>query len=228
MAGLTAKEMQYEAKIVYEALASADAPGYTDRQWSILLTQAQEKVIIEIINEGLDKNESNRRAISKLLTPVTLNLKDLPTSFWPNSKLISFPEVYFHMVYDNIDDTIKLKSVSYDYVNANLSNPFENPNEKEFWKVVSNEGIIIITDGVTEISKYKLIYLKKPIPIITKENIEIEGYKVTGAENQISCELDPIIHRRIVERAGRLAEAYVNNQAGYQLSRLEEQSTEQE
>ena len=228
MAGLTAKEMQYEAKVVYEALASADAPGYTDRQWSILLTQAQEKVIIEITNEGLDKNEVNRRAVSKLLTSFTQNLKDLPVSFWPNSKLISFPEAYFHMVYDNIDDVIKLKSVSYDYVNANLSNPFENPNKDEFWKVVSSRGIIIITDGITEASRYKLMYLKRPVPIITKENIEIEGYSADEITRQLNCELDPIVHRRIVERAGRLAEAYVNNQAGYQLSRLEEQSTEQE
>ena len=64
---MTAREMRYEAEIIYESIASQDAPGYTDREWSVLLTQAQENIILDICKSGLDENELNRRKISKLL-----------------------------------------------------------------------------------------------------------------------------------------------------------------
>jgi hypothetical protein len=228
MAGLTAREMQYEAKIVYEALASADAPGYTDRQWSILLTQAQEKVVMEIINEGFDKDETNRRIISKLLTRESI---DRPAvGFRPyifnNSIQIELPEDYLHIAYDNVNGDISVKAVSHDFIDANIKNPFEKPYPEEFWRVVAENNVVIVTDGTTEVNKYNMVYIKKPEPIITRVNITIEGIEAETTDGQRHCKLDPIVHRRIVERAGRLAEAYVNNQAGYQLSMIEEKSIE--
>ena len=222
MAGLTAKEMEYEAKVVYEALASADAPGYTSRQWSIILTQAQEKVLNEILNEGWDSTETNRRVVSKLLKTTNRTIRnkvdtDLP---FANTFKAPLPVDYMHIVTDTANGTVRVKPVSYDYVLVNLKNPFENPTNDLFWRVVDGKNALIITDG-TPLSKYRITYIKRPEPIITRElKTPIEGF--TEEKN---CDLDPIVHRRIVDRAGRLAEAYVNNQVGYQISTIEEQSS---
>lgn len=217
MAGLTAREMQYEAKIAYEALASSDAPGYTDRQWSILLTQAQEKIIREILAEGWDKNETNRRIISTLLKTTTV--EDFVEFDLTNSWKIEFPKDYFHIVKDTLND-VKISSKSWDFVDANLDNPFEKPYNKEFWRLVHEKGAVILTDGSSP-TNYKLTYIKRPKPIITKKL----DSAIEGVTNPTNCELDPVAHRKIVERAARLAEAYTNNQLGYQLKTIEEQST---
>ena len=53
---MTATDMSYEFNIVYESIASMAAPGYTEREKSVLLTQAQEEIIIE----GPNRNQVQR------------------------------------------------------------------------------------------------------------------------------------------------------------------------
>jgi hypothetical protein len=225
MAGLTAKEMEYEAKIVYESLASGDAPGYTSRQWSILLTQAQEKLIKKIISIGFDKDEKNRRIVAKLLGNYFWtsgpNIPELRSYKWPNSRIVIVPENYYHIVEDVVNDDIRVVPVSYDYVHTNKNNPFDNPNKDYFfWRVIHPSGVILVTDG-TKIEKYSMVYLKRPKPIVTKDLTETP---IQGVGLQTDCELDPIVHRDIVEYAGKLAKLYANDAQGYQLSALEEYS----
>ena len=69
---MTATEMMYEAEILYESIASADAPGYNPREWSHLLTAGQEKVIKEIIDKGLDREEKYKKAISPLFKNISV------------------------------------------------------------------------------------------------------------------------------------------------------------
>jgi len=221
MAGLTAREMEYEAKIVYEGIASSDAPGYTSRQWSVLLTKAQESIIKEIINDGWDKNEVNRRVISKLLASWTASGISSYTR-WNNSYRIAFPSDYMHIAEDYANNKIRVRPVTYDYVHSNINNPFQNPYKDEYWRLVDTEGVIVITDG-TPLTNYSIVYIKRPSPIITAnltDDTAIEGNK-----DYKDCELDPAIHREIVNRAARLADAYINNQLGYQLNVLESQNT---
>ena len=67
---MTALEMKEMAEIVYESIASNDAPGYSLYEWSVLLTDAQEQVIknsqilaktliengIELVSGGTDNH----------------------------------------------------------------------------------------------------------------------------------------------------------------------------
>lgn len=50
---MTPLEMKYEAELLYESIASADAPGYDNKEWSHILTMAQEEVVKRIIDNGL-------------------------------------------------------------------------------------------------------------------------------------------------------------------------------
>jgi hypothetical protein len=220
MAGLTAKEMEYEAKVAYEAIASADAPGYTSRQWSILLTQAQEKVVLSIAKDGMDKNEFNRRAISKLISTQTEAAPFVSVGHIPNSSIIEFEEDYLYILQDTANNAVRVKPISYDYYYTNIDNPFEKPYEKEFWRLTSKEGVIIITNGIS-LTSYIVTYIKRPKPIITKEltaATAVEGYTAIS-----DCELDHSVHREIVSVAARLAHAYTTNQLGYQIQELESQ-----
>jgi len=227
MSGLTAKEMEYEAKVEYEALASGAAPGYTSRQWSILLTKAQEKLVRECISQGWDRDETSRRIITKLLHSFEVKKKDIEEFSlygWDNAYKIELYNDYFHMAGDVANGNVKVKPVEYDSIQANIDNPYRKPYEKEFWRLWFNKYAVIITDG-TDLTSYSCICIKKPEPIITA-NLGEKNKAIEGETEKKDCKLDPIAHRDIVSRAAGLAEAYTNNQLGYELNMAEQQRKE--
>jgi len=211
MAGLTANEMKYEAQLAYEALASADAPGYTDKQWSILLTQAQENLVLSLCRSGMDAEELGRRAISKLIVEDDGPVIDIYNMI-DSAYRVTLEDDYLHILKDTANQEVRVKPVSYDFLHANFENPFEAPTSKEYWRLMGKQSVIIVTDG-TELGDYKIIYVRRPKPIIVGSTdsvginlIEIEGY--TGPRN---CELDHSVHRIIVSEAANLALAYTRN-----------------
>lgn len=217
MIGLTAPQMQYEAKVAYEAIASADAPGYTSKQWSMLLTQAQENIVLENLRIGFDFDELRRRVIESLISHKEYNSDNIESEaiIGEHAYRIELEENYMHVVKDTANSTVKVRPVSYDFYHANINNPFESPYEKEYWRLVGNNAVIIITDG-SDLEEYSIVYLRRPTPIITKEGVEVENE--TGIQD---CELDHTVHRQIVNEAAKLAHAYTNNQAGYQIQSME-------
>ncbi len=223
MVGLSAQEMQYEAKIVYEAIASADAPGYTPRQWSILLTQAQENIVMETLRLGFDFDELRRRVIQSLLNTqvfTEVDFEDNPPAeaFGESAYTIPIEEDYLHIVKDTANFKVKVKPVSYDFYHANINNPFESPSPKEFWRLVGKHSLVIVTDGDPLIS-YEVIYIKRPLPIITAELSENQA--IEGITDITNCGLDHSVHRQVVTEAAKLAHAYTSNQSGYQIQLLE-------
>lgn len=220
MAGLTAKQMQQEAKVAYEAIASADAPGYTDRQWSILLTQAQENVVLEVLRLGFDYDELRRRVIQSLIEEKTYESSDISefTNFADNAYKVSIPSDYFHLVKDTANLTVRVRPVSYDFYHTNIKNPFENPNDDEYWRLFTKEGLIIVTDG-KELTSYYLVYIKRPDPIIISQLNETTAIESETAPKD--CQLDSTVHRQVVTEAVKLAHAYTSNQMGYQIQSLE-------
>jgi len=245
MAGLAATEMFYEAKIIYESIASTTSPGFNPREWSVLLTQAQEKVVLDIYSDGTERNEPNRKALYPLLKFVEKTSGDIDTnSSYPNAYEVnlgnSLLNDYLYTLNERADITgftdIEVKPISRDYWNANRFNPFKNPYEWMCWRLGEYHGAgtpldirpIIITDGKT-LTKYKLDYLKKPDPIIIpnasypNNTNSIEGfvlytYRTTG----LDCQLDQSIHRRIVEKAAKLATTYMKDQALQQMQIIED------
>jgi len=218
MIGLPAPQMWYEAKVMYEAIASADAPGYTPRQWSLLLTQAQENIVMETLRLGFDFDELRRRVVHSLITTEEIEEEGIEEYKYPNSYSVELEDNYFHIVKDTANFSVKVKPVSYDFYHANIDNPFESPYEKEYWRLIGKGSVIIVTDG-SALENYDITYISRPEPIIVKdlpEQSAIEGkYEINN------CKLDHTIHRQIVAEAAKLAHAYTNNQLGYQIQSME-------
>ena len=262
---LTATEMMYEAKIIYESIASANAPGYTEREWSVLLTQAQEKVVLEIYEAGMDEDESQRRAISPLFrtsepivgavdastaiaSRITLphydsivpsyifDISDLPVGSTA-SDLFRISNVSIGILVNAVWVYTGAESLSFDAYYKNRYNPFANPDINDyFWYMSFYDHklkiplILAIIDQhvVSPTTDISLIvdYLSKPEPIIihysgynteTLEGIALSGFKIADQD----CKLHPSVHRRIVERAARLAMATQQEQLGYQLQMVD-------
>ena len=80
-------------------------------------------------------------------------------------------------------------------------NPFRGPSKSRALRLDIDNGIIEIVSKYN-ISKYLVRYVSRPKPIILTDlgDISINGIKV-----KTECELNPVIHRAILERAVRLA-----------------------
>jgi hypothetical protein len=239
--GLTAPEMKYEAQIIYEGIASATAPGYTDKEWSVLLTQAQEKIIRKLLDSGLERNEFTRKAIGSLIRHRDLTTFDVGPSSYPYSYSVILPDnpelKILGIMTEYIDGTlnsvsksnVKVKPISYEYYWSNHNNPFRKPSSTEdgyFWRLdLNNEDLnqsssLIITDGTIPYT-YKMDYVERPTPIIITT---LTGTTIEGESDQMDCQLHHSIHRMIVKEAATLAFAALQEQVGYQMQKMENKS----
>lgn len=100
-----------------------------------------------------------------------------------------------------------------------MSKPYQEPLKRQTWRLLS-EGIVnnviqseLIPKSGYDIDDYKLRYIRKPRPIIVVdleqefgEGVSINGYTqpvITPSGD--ACELDPILHREILDRAVEIA-----------------------
>lgn len=196
---MTAAEMKYEGEILYESIASGDAPGYTNKEWSYLLTAGQEKVIKDIIDKGLDREEKYKKAISPLLTPETILANALTdnTATLPNSvrtaitSTLTYPVLGVTMercVVGTGNKIVPVKPISHDYYLINIRNPHKKPNKKYvYWRLDEYIGgakvHVLITDiadadvlsATSGIISYKYVAIAKPRPIIVPDTTYTTG-----------------------------------------------------
>lgn len=232
---MNAIEMKYEFLLTYESIASGAAPGYTNRDISAFLTEAQEDIVKELCADGIDKNDLNRIVLNSLKSTSQFDLNDDASlitypirAYSINlSALFVTPNRFFFPYIENIlksGITIELHPVGLDEI-VNLKNPFRKPSLTKYWRILSENNMLIIPP--TDVNfrtgdKINITYIKKPSPIVVgvlQANQAIDG--VTAITN---CALNDIIHRDIVYRAAKKAYAATQNATGYQIQTNEENS----
>lgn len=62
--------MKTRAEILYESIDSATAPGFTNSEWGEIFSQAQYKVVFDILKDGINRNAFNRRALDPIVRMV--------------------------------------------------------------------------------------------------------------------------------------------------------------
>lgn len=230
---MTAQEMSKEFNIVFESVASMNAPGYTEYEKSVLLTQAQEDIAIEVAQKAMDANDYARTVLEKVLvrysSPTVTENSTLITSTTtnrvynvtlPTSPAFYYPFIEFAVtgvgatLYERV-----CKPIDFNSNFTNISNPYANPYKDLYWRMYDNGYLVIMTDG-TVLTGLKGLYLKKPDPIITAV---ITGNTIDGLAVVTQPTLNPIVHREIVYRAAMKAYAAMKDQAGYQLQNAEQQ-----
>lgn len=119
--------------------------------------------------------------------------------------------------------------INYNDYDRYQSKPFTRPLRKQAWRLLSNGSYkensndkntvrgkiveIILRDGLdtNQNAQYKIRYVRRPVPILTQNfagmDLTFAGYDSddTNSYGPQDCELDPIMHRDIVNEAARLA-----------------------
>lgn len=158
----------------------------------------------------------------------------LPDKIDPRSSIWNFASDVFIVVNESIvtdsGKCLQVIPLRYDEYTRLMSKPFKRPLKNQAWRLINsgtnsngNTGIktveIIIGVGETigegtGTGSYKVRYVRSPKPIILADldELTIDGYKYTNQTKPVGvtlttegCELDPILHEDVLQRAVELA-----------------------
>lgn len=209
-----------QANLLKPGFGDVDIKSFDEYEKSVFLTKAQEEIVIEIYSgknpygEGFENTEEVRRYLAPLImTKILTDKADGYVGLSNNSVFFTLPEDTWFITYESVilDDEkagchngkeILVTPVTQDEYYKVDGNPFRGPSFRRALRLDIGDGIIEIVSDYT-ISGYKIRYLSKPHPIILEELPD--NLSINNETSIRGCDLNPAIHRLILERAVRLA-----------------------
>lgn len=190
--------------------------------------------------EGFDDSPKRQVDFSKLMavkTPVAFTTADYP-KFDDRSQLFTMPTDILFVLNETAvnfipilpltnpitaqagtERLINIVPISFEEYARIISKPYKQPLKNQGWRLFNGGDIDSTTHFVTEIiiksgtliKDYRIRYVKRPKPIIlttlSDTNVSLDGLTVIT-----ECELDPILHPEILQRAVELAKsAYIGD-----------------
>jgi len=232
---MDANEMSYQFDVLYDSIASLTSPGYTAKEKSLLLTNAQDIVVDKL--QPKEFKEKNRRALDNILRTVDISTASVTQGTGkPNGSRYDLPSDFMYHESEEVTvsstadcfngNRIMVHAGRQDEYSIQIKNPHKKPmlsgsDYDNVWRLDYNDNtngikrVDLITDGTFTIATYHLTYMKRPGPITPLLSGD------TSTTVQSDCELDISIHRQIVETAIRIATGITNPQE-YQIKINEE------
>lgn len=223
-------EFSNEFDILYNSIASMDAPALDEYEKSVFLTKAQLELVKEHngpLNkygdsfEGSDKRRADMRElithyeiepVESISNQQTLMGKSYTAEIPDDCFLIKYEAAYY---YDSANDSqckIDIIPLKYDEVHDAVRNPFRRPDINNGFRldVQSNEltgkkSVELLLE--VEPSMYQMRYVKYPSPIVLVDlgGVSNEPLSIDGLDGKQECKLDEEFHREILDRAVQLA-----------------------
>lgn len=217
---MTTTEFSIEFDILFNNIMSNAAPGINEYEKSVLLTQAQETIVLKLYNgtlnaDSFETTEEVKSYLEYLIKQVTFTETIPGEGISKNSKFYSLPENFWFIVYESAileDDSLGCKNnvevevqpVAHDSYHQISRNPFRKNNDRRVLRMVTSNSLELISDY--NISKYTIRYMRKPRPIILEDLSEYE-VTIDGETEVMECELHPALHRIILTTAVQLAKS---------------------
>ena len=191
---------------------------------SILLTQAQDFIVKSYFdrtlnNQGQGFDDTTRRQVdfSSLITVGVPTIDSLTTSkFDERGILYKMPTNILVVLNEKVKagtETLVVVPINYKEYDRQMSKAYAQPLKKQCWRLFqSPTGIDLLSELIPKesivITDYKIRYIRRPKPIIltnldfadSQEDLSIDGIKVVT-----ECELNPIVHMDILNKAVEFA-----------------------
>jgi len=230
---MTNQEFSNEFDTLYNNVRSNNAPGIDEYEKSVFLTRAQEEIVKNYFNprsnakqQGYDDSEKRQVDFSEI-TKVTDITNDNPAggtyeTIDTRSQLFLMPEDVFMVINEQIKLNeggstvpVTVVPISYRQYDMLMSKVYKEPLPRQCWRLIQGnltspvagpQRIVseIISKTGTSVTDYKIRYVKRPQPIVLVD-LSVSGISVNGVDAITECELNPIIHREILDRAVELA-----------------------
>lgn len=224
---MTTEEFSNEFDTLLNSYSNTEKFGIThstieldEYEKSVFLTKAQEDVVIDMYNgkntfgDSFEKTEEIRRYLSSLIKTYTTSTKEIIyKGLSKHSVFFKLPEDLWFITYEAVDlkdDGLGCKSgedvcvtpVTQDEYHRIRKNPFRGSNERRALRLDLNEEVVEIVSKYN-VASYLVRYLSRPNPIILTDLPS--DLSINGINKKTECELNPAIHRSILEKAVKLA-----------------------
>ena len=217
---MTTTEFSIEFDILYNNIMSNAAPGLNEYEKSVLLTQAQETIVLKLYNgtlnaDSFEATEEVKSYLESLVKPVTLTKTITGEGISKKSKIYSKPEDLWFIVYEAAEiegeslgcknnNIVEVQPITHDSYHQVSSNPFKRDNDRRVLRLMSSDSLELISDY--DIPSYYIRYIRKPDPIILTDLDEYD-VSIDGKTDVTECELHPALHRLILTTAVQMAKS---------------------
>lgn len=227
---MTTQEFSNEFDVLYNNIMSNQAPGLDEYEKSVFLTKAQLEILKNYFNpkgnkygQGFDENAKRQIDFSTLITvakPSQYTPEGGYVKFDDRSQLYKMPQDILLMLnetgintVDGVKRLISIIPMNYEEYARLMSKPWKQPLKNQGWRLFqSTGGVDFISEVVikynSSLADYKIRYVKRPKPIILANLAdEYSNVSIEGINAITECELDPILHPEILQRAVELAKS---------------------
>lgn len=224
---MTITEFSDQFDVLYNNITSNQAPGLNEYEKSLFLTKAEKEIVKNYftpnskgnnLGQGFDDSIKRQADFSVLMkTGVCAAVADnsAPAKIDSRSKVYTYPTDVFIVINETVTVDSKPKQViplRYDEYTRLMSKPYKRPLKNQVWRLINSGTVsgsvatktVEIIPGVGDtISAYSVRYIRVPKPIIVGalDGLTIDGVSAVSTV----CEIDPILHEDILQRAVELA-----------------------
>lgn len=219
---MTNQEFSNEFDILYNNIASNQAPGLDEYEKSVFLTTAQEGLVIELLSgnnplgNSFEKTEEVRRYLNDIVKTTEMSKYDGNDiiKLTNKSTLYNVPEDLWYTTYETVKfqdtnlesssyENIEVVPVTQDEFSRIIKNPFRKPSTNRVLRLDVDGKVELVSDHI--IQSYIVRYVKRLEPIILADLPE--GLTIRGMSTETICKLNPALHEAILGRAVQLAKA---------------------
>lgn len=129
-----------------------------------------------------------------------------------NTKSVTLPSKLMYAINEMVEVTrndkkilLQVIPVKFDEYSRLMCKPYKRPLKYQAWRLTNNDVVNkadIVVGPSDRLTKYTIRYVRRPNPIIVSD---LDGLTIDGISHASECELDPIIHTEILQRAVELA-----------------------
>lgn len=224
---MTLAEFSDSFDVLYNNISSNTAPGINSYEKSVLLTKAQDELVKNYFNpkgnkyqEGFEDSAKRYSDFSTLIQQYSSEYYELTgrneQPFDPRGKKFQIPADVIAIINESIVTNNGVKQVipiDHNEYTRLMSRPYKEPLKYQAWRIIGSSyrdiapTVEIIANTSDTIRFYNFKYIRKPKPIIlvdlTKEYGE--GISIDGETAPSECELGPVLHQELLQRAVELA-----------------------
>lgn len=189
---------------------------FDEYEKSVFLTQAQEDLVLSIYNgknpfgDSFEKTEESREYLKGLIKTYKTSEKETNESpLSEDSEFFKIPEDVWFITYESVDfkdeslgclkdKHIRVVPVTQDTFSKINSNPFRGASYNKVLRLDAGVNLVELISKYN-IDTYLIRYITHPNPIIL---IDLpDGLSINKINTKTECELNPVLHRAILENA---------------------------
>lgn len=231
---MTITEFSNQFDVLYNNITSNQAPGLNEYEKSVFLTKAQNEIVKNYftanskgnnIGQGFDDSAKRQADFSSLLKVYhTTTPSSAPDKIDERSTVYNFPSDVFIVINEALKcgtgqnvQHLQVIPLRYDEYTRLMSKPYKRPLKYQAWRLINSatasgntitKHVELITNGYQNVTEYSVRYIRYPKPIILGDidDLTIDGHPTSSETSTVfNCELDPILHEDILQRAVELA-----------------------